>query len=117
MRSRIFRVLAGLLAVAFAWLPLVAEDGQLPLRRAFWIGAMAVVFGLFALFGPGPAERLLGSLFGVGSPPKQSGPPGNNDDGRASSTVWFVTSSSLESWIACFDDGEPNGPGQRRGSA
>lgn len=63
MRSVVFRALAGVLAIAFM-LALVADGGQMPLRQAFWIGALGVGFGLYAALGTGPAERLLVLLFG-----------------------------------------------------
>ena len=66
MRTRVFRVLAGFLAPAFAGL-LLTGDPRTP-REVFGIAVVATAFGVFALFGTAPAERLLGDLFGVGPP-------------------------------------------------
>ena len=66
MRTRVLRVLAGFLAPAFAGL-LLFGDPQPP-RQILGTAVMATVFGVFALFGTVPAERLLGDLFGVGPP-------------------------------------------------
>ena len=66
MRTRVLRVLAGFLAPAFAGL-LLFGDPQPP-RRTLGTAVMATVFGVFALFGTAPAERLLSDFFGVGPP-------------------------------------------------
>ena len=68
MRSLVFRLLAGAVAAGIGWLLIVADGGRRPARDVFWFGAIGVVFGLFALFGSAPADRLLGFLFGVGPP-------------------------------------------------
>jgi hypothetical protein len=72
MRTAVFRVLAGLLAVGFVSAMFVADVGQMSLRHAVLEGMIAVVFGVYAAFGTAPAERMLGMLFGLPEPP--SGP-------------------------------------------
>ncbi len=75
MRSLVFRVLAGVVAVGIGWLLLVADGGQRPAHEVFRFGSVGAIFGLFALFGPAPAERLMGHLFGVGGRPTSPAPP------------------------------------------
>ena len=65
MRSRIFRIVAGLLAVVFIWVVCIADAGQMPLRQAVLAGVIGVAFGLYALLGNDPAERLLNDVFRI----------------------------------------------------
>ncbi len=78
MRTRLFRVLAGGLAVAIGWLLIVADGGRRPIRELFWFAALGVVFGLYSLFGSAPADRLIGLLFGVNPPSDPRGDRGRH---------------------------------------
>jgi hypothetical protein len=69
MRTAVFRVLAGLLAVGFVFAMFVWANVA---RHAVLTSMIAVVFGVYAAFGTAPAERMLGMLFGLPEPP--SGP-------------------------------------------
>lgn len=83
MRSRVFRVLAGLLAVLFAWFLATADHSGRPTRElvGFWVVGLA--FGTFALFGTAPAEQLLCLVFGSECPERPPVGHQAGDDKRA----------------------------------
>ena len=64
------RATPGLLALCFASV-LIAADHTLSAREVVGVTVIAAAFGLFALFGPGPAERLLAVVFGIGDVPAE----------------------------------------------
>ena len=72
MRTRVFRVLAGVLAVLFGWFLLTADHSARPVREVVGFWAIGVAFMAFALFGTEPAERLLILVFGGEYPARQS---------------------------------------------
>ena len=64
MRTIVFRVLAGLLALAFG---LVLAFGDLPdpsWRKSFAVAVLGIGFGLYALLGTDSGERLVWRAFG-----------------------------------------------------
>lgn len=75
MRTRVFRVLAGLLAVGMAWsltrsFRFVVNDPIRSLPVLLCMGAATVTFALFALRGYAAVDRWLGVWYGVaGSTP------------------------------------------------
>ena len=82
-----FRVLAGLLAVAFGALLAFGDTSKMSLREVFGIGAIGAGFGLYALLGSDLGERLIWVAFGgrdpgSGQPPAdQHAKPGTAADG------------------------------------
>ena len=80
MRSRIFRVLAGLLCVGFVWFLTTTDHVDRDLRELVGAWAICTVFGLFAIFGAGPAEKMLGLLFGVPDPESPNLERGTDDE-------------------------------------
>ena len=64
MRSKVFRVLSGLLAIAFIWFLVVADHSGRTARELFGFTAITVAFVLFAAVGTNGAERFLASVFG-----------------------------------------------------
>jgi hypothetical protein len=80
MRTVVFRCLAGLLAPAFAWV-LLAGEHTLSARQVLFGTVVAAVFGLFALFGPGPADWLLVTFFGGPQARRNHGVPDPNVEG------------------------------------
>jgi hypothetical protein len=77
MRRVVFRVLAGLLAVAFGSLLAFGDTSKMSLREMFGIGAIGTGFGLYALLGSGLGERLIWAAFG-GRAPGSGGKPPND---------------------------------------
>jgi hypothetical protein len=65
MRAVVFRVLAGLLAVGFAFVLTAGKPPQ-GLRDLVMMWGIALMFALYSLFGPAPAEWVLMALFGTG---------------------------------------------------
>ena len=61
MRTRVFRTLAGALAILFGWFLMTADLSARPIREVVGFWAIGIVFGAFALFGSAPADRLLGT--------------------------------------------------------
>ena len=78
MRNRVFRFLAGALAMAIGWLLIVADGGRRPFREMFWFAVLGAAFGLFALFGSAPADRLISLMFGVNPPSDHRGDGGRH---------------------------------------
>ncbi len=74
MHGVVFRMLAGLLAVAFAALLTLGDTSKMSLREMFGIGAIGVGFGLYAMLGSDLGERLMWVVFG-GSDPGSGQPP------------------------------------------
>jgi hypothetical protein len=73
MRALVFRVLAGLLAVAFGWASIIIDEDKLPIHRALGMGFFGIVFGVYAACGAAHAERLLVPWIGGFSGGGQSG--------------------------------------------
>ncbi|QJW93783.1 hypothetical protein [Frigoriglobus tundricola] len=90
MRGAVFRVLAGLLAVAFGSLLAFGDTSKLSLKELFGIGAIGAGFGLYALLGSDLGERLIWVAFGGRDPrggghapaDKRPGPEAAPDRGR-----------------------------------
>ncbi len=59
MRSVVFRLLAGLLAIAFGVLLVFGDTSNMSLRHVWGTGAIAVGFGSYALLGSGLGERFI----------------------------------------------------------
>ena len=64
MRTRVFRVLAGLLTVLIVWFLLTVDHSGRSLRELVGFGVVAVTFAIFALLGSQPADSWLGLWFG-----------------------------------------------------
>jgi len=64
MRTRVFRILAGLLAILIVWSLTMAERPDRSLRELVGTWVVVVVFALFAVFGAKPADWLIGLWFG-----------------------------------------------------
>jgi hypothetical protein len=64
MRKVVFRVLAGLLAVAFGALLTFGDTSKMSLRELVGTGAILAGFGLYALLGSDLGERLIWVAFG-----------------------------------------------------
>jgi hypothetical protein len=77
MRTAVFRVLAGLLAVAFVALLAFGDTSRMSLRERVGAGIIGVGFGLYALLGSDLGERLIGWAFGIRDPGRGSEPPGH----------------------------------------
>ncbi len=75
MRGVIFRVLAGLLAAAFAVLLLFGDTTKMGWQEVWGIGAVAIGFGLYAVLGSDLGERFMVIATG-GSDPVSRKPPG-----------------------------------------
>jgi hypothetical protein len=68
MRSRIFRVLAAVIAVLFLWFLLTADHANRSTRELFLFSGIAVMFAVFAMFGTAGAERFMAVVFGTPEP-------------------------------------------------
>lgn len=79
MREAIFRGLAGLLAIAFGWVTLADPNAEMGWYERFMVGGMALMFGLYAFFGPRPAYWVMWALFGVQSESEQKTGTGKKD--------------------------------------
>ena len=80
MRTLIFRGLAGLVAVSIILVLVFGDLAKQPLPQLIGTIVVALVFGVFALFGTEPAERLAVMVFGGEYPEKPSvGPSSGND--------------------------------------
>ncbi|MGL4421132.1 MAG: hypothetical protein ACRCZF_10740 [Gemmataceae bacterium] len=71
MRTIVFRVLAGLISVAFAGLLIFGDTTKMGLRGQFATGVLTTGFAFFAAFGTSLGERVLWVGFGGRDP----GPP------------------------------------------
>jgi hypothetical protein len=78
VRAVIFRVLAGLIALAFAALLLFGDTSKMSLRQMFGVGAVAVGFGLYSVLGSDLGERLIGVVGGGRDPASQKQLPEND---------------------------------------
>jgi hypothetical protein len=65
MRTKVFRVLAGLLALLFLGFLLFGDHTGRTLRELVGFWTVCCLFGLFALFGTEPAERFLCYVSGM----------------------------------------------------
>ena len=79
MREAIFRGLAGLPAVSFVWVALAVPRAEMGWYERFMVGGMALMFGLYAFFGPRPAYWVMWALFGVQSESEQKTGKGKKD--------------------------------------
>lgn len=66
MRMLIFRIAAGILAFVFAWFLAVGNHAGQSYHTLLVTVTITVVFTLFSVFGPRPAEWLLGLFIGDG---------------------------------------------------
>ncbi len=66
MRTKIFRVLAALLSLSFVWVLVTADHAHRSVRELAGFCFITLLFGVFALFGPRPVEKLLADMFGIG---------------------------------------------------
>lgn len=71
MRTTLFRLLAGVLSLLFVWFLVAADHSRRSVRELAGFSFITIVFGVFALFGSNPAEKLLAIVFGIG----QAKPP------------------------------------------
>lgn len=80
MRTRVFRILAGLLAVLFVWALSIGDHSRFSWRE--WAGyvMITVLFSLFALLGPQSADRWL--MLWFGTPSTKSVPERASDMGE-----------------------------------
>jgi hypothetical protein len=74
MRGVVFRILAGLLAVAFIAVVAFGDTSKMSLPELVGIGAIGTGFGLYALLGSDPGERFIFAAFG-GRDPARGGRP------------------------------------------
>ncbi len=65
MRTKIFRVLAGLLALLFLGFLLFGDQTSRTLRELVGFWTICCAFSLFALFGTEPAERFACYVSGI----------------------------------------------------
>ena len=65
MRTKIFRVLAGLLALLIFGFLLLGDHSGRTLRELVGFCTICCVFGLFTLFGTEPAERFACYVSGI----------------------------------------------------
>jgi hypothetical protein len=75
MRTIIFRILAGLIAIGFVWVFVSADNNGKSAREMFGMAALTIVFAGFAVFGPHPAESFLATVFGFGTESDSKPPP------------------------------------------
>jgi hypothetical protein len=77
-RAIVFRVLAGLLAVAFGALLAFGDTFKMSLREVVGIGIIAVAFALYSILGTEVGERFLSYTMGFRNPDSSEKPPENN---------------------------------------
>jgi hypothetical protein len=70
MRTLIFRGLAGLIAVLCVLALVFGDLANQPLQQLVWMIVIPVIFGVYAVFGTEPAERLLVWVYGGEYPEK-----------------------------------------------
>ena len=75
MRTIVFRVLAGMLAVAFLAFLLFGDTSKFSLQMMFGAGVIGTGFGLYALLGTDVGERFIWKFFGGSNPDRDRQPP------------------------------------------
>ena len=76
MRTRLFRILSGVVAVLFIWFLVALDHANRSARELFGFCGIAVMFAIFALFGTDAVGRFQSMLFGIpgpNEPPKGRG--------------------------------------------
>jgi ABC-type Na+ transport system ATPase subunit NatA len=75
MRSVVFRVLAGLLALSSGCLLIFGDTSKMSLKKVYGTGVFAAGFGLYAVLGSELGERLILAAFGIRVPRSDRKPP------------------------------------------
>jgi hypothetical protein len=77
MRTRVFRILAGLLAVLFVCVLFIGDQSQWSWRELAGFGIITVLFTFFAVLGPQAADWWI--MLRLGAPATKSPPKLAND--------------------------------------
>ncbi len=75
MRTVVYRLLAGLLAVTFLAFLVFGDTSKMSLQMMIAIGVIGTGFGLYALLGTDFGERLIWKFFGCSNPDRDWRPP------------------------------------------